>query len=130
MKGEIIYKILNSLENGATNYIDFTNAFLTAGYGATGSKIRHEFSKIQNKRLHTQLEKQKIRNFKNYLAKLKKDGFILENDAKQVYLSDKGKNKLSKFKNSFYLNKDLYKRKTGERVTIISYDIPVAFNKE
>ncbi|MBI2627752.1 hypothetical protein HYW72_02370 [Candidatus Nomurabacteria bacterium] len=130
MKGEIIYKILNSLGNGVTDYIDFTNAFLRAGYGATGGKIRYELSKIQEKRISSEINKQKIRNFQRYLSKLKSNGLILENHSKQIYLSEKGKNKLSNFQNSFPLNKDLYKKKTGETVMVISYDIPIAFNKE
>ena len=130
MKGEVIYKILDSLENGLFNYVDFINAFLNAGYGATGSKINYEFSKIQDKRMGSQLEKQKIRNFKRYLSKLKSAGLVLENNSKQICLSDKGKNKLQNFKNSFPLNKDLYKKKVGKHVVVVSYDIPIAFNKE
>ena len=130
MKGEIIYKILSSLESGVFDYIDFSNAFLKAGYGATSGKIRYEFSKIQNKRIDAQFNKQKTRNFQRYLSKLKSEGLILKNNSKQIYLSEKGKNKLNKFQNSFSLNKDLYKKKTGERVVVVSYDIPVAFNKE
>ncbi len=130
MKGEILYKILNSLENGVIDYIDFANAFLRAGYGATGGKMRYELSKIQDNRINSQLNKEKIRNFKKYLSKLKSEGFILENNSKQIYLSEKGKNKLNNFQNSFPLNKNLYNKKAGETVVVISYDIPVAFNKE
>ncbi|MDO8639774.1 MAG: hypothetical protein Q7R53_02505, partial [bacterium] len=130
MKGEIIYKILNSLGNEVLDYVDFTSAFLKAGYGATGGKIRYEFSKIQDKRIDSQLAKQKIKDLKNYLYKLKSQGLILENSSNKIYLSEKGKNKLHKFQNSFPLNKDSYKTKRGETVIVISYDIPVAFNKE
>lgn len=130
MKGEIIYKILNSLGRGMCDCIDFTNAFLKAGYGASGGKIRNEFSKIQNKKIDLQLDKQRINNFRKYLSKLKREGLILENNSEQIYLSDKGKKKLKKFQNSFSLNKDLYKKKTGDKVIVISYDIPIAFNKE
>lgn len=130
MRGEIIYKILNSLGNKVFDYIDFTNAFLKAGYGASGGKIRYEFYKIQDKKIQLQLNKQKIINFKRYLSKLKSEGLILENKSKQIYLSTKGKNKLNIFKKSFPLNKDLYKEKAGDKVIVISYDIPIAFNKE
>lgn len=130
MKGEIIYKILNSLENKVFEHIDFIEAFLKAGYGASGGKIRHEFSKIQDRKINLNLNKQKINNFKKYLSKLKSEGLISENNSKQIYLSDKGKKKLKKFQNSFSLNKDLYKVKKGDRVVVVSYDIPVAFNKE
>ena len=37
---------------------------------------------------------------------------------------------LAIFTNSFSLNRNLYKKQEGDRVTVISYDIPVAFNKE
>ena len=80
--------------------------------------------------MHVKLDKQKIRSFKIYLSKLKHDGLILENDSKQIYLSDKGKKKLHNFQNSFSLNKNLYTKKVGEKFMVISYDIPIAFNKE
>ena len=99
MKGEIIYKILDSLGDVVLNQIDFTNAFLSAGYGATGGKINYEFRKTQDKRMNGQLEKEKMLKLKNYLAKLKNNGLILENESKQIYLSEKGKKKLNKFKN-------------------------------
>ncbi len=130
MKGEIIYKILNFLSERTLDQIDFTNAFLQAGYGATGDKIRYELSKIEEKRISSEIKKEKVRNFQKYLSKLKSEGFILENNSKQIYLSDKGKNKLNNFKKSLPLNKDLYKKKTGETVVVISYDIPIAFNRE
>lgn len=130
MKGEILYKILNSLSGVTLNQIDFINAFLKAGYGATGGKIDYEFRKIQDKRIYRQLEKEKMLKFKNYLAKLKNNGLILENESKQICLSEKGKKKLNKFKNSPLLNKEDYKKKIGERVVVISYDIPIAFNRE
>ena len=130
MKGEIIYKILNSLGDEVLDYLDFTNAFLKAGYGATGGKIRYEFSKLRNKRIDSQLNKQEINKFKKYLSKLKNDGLILEDDSRQIYLSAKGKKKLGSLQNSFHLNKHLYQKKAGDNVTVISYDIPVIFNRE
>lgn len=130
MKGEIIYKILNSLGNEVLDYVDFTNAFLKAGYGASGGKIRYEYSKLQNKRFDSEINAQKINNFKKYLSKLKSEGLILKNNGDQIYLSDKGKKKLNNLQNSFSLNKDLYKSKAGDRVVVVSYDIPIAFNKK
>jgi hypothetical protein len=130
MKGDLIYKILNSLNDTAFDQVDFVNAFLRAGYGASFGKIDYELNKIQDKRIIRQIEKEKILKFKNYLARLKNNGLILENKAKQIYLSEKGKKKLNKFKNSPLLNKEDYKKKKGERVIVISYDVPIAFNRE
>ena len=65
--------------------------------GQVVEKIRYEFSKIQDKRISSELNKQKIINFKKYLFKLKSEGLILENNSEQIYLSTKGKNKLNIF---------------------------------
>ena len=130
MRGDIIYKILNFLSDQVCVQVNFAHAILKAGYGASGGKINYEFSKLQDRRFHSQLNKQKILNFQKYLSKLKGQGLILENSSKQIYLSDKGKKKLNKFKSSFSLNRDLYNKKIGDRVVVISYDIPIAFNKE
>lgn len=130
MKGEIIYKILGTVGDKMLDCVDFTNAILKAGYGATGKKIEYEFHKIQHRKIISNINNEKINNFNKYLSKLKSEGLILENNLKQIYLSDKGKNKLKNFQNSFPLNKDLYKKKIGERVIVVSYDIPIAFNKE
>jgi hypothetical protein len=130
MKGEIIYKIMDSLGDTMLDQVDFVSAFLKAGYGASGGKINYEFNKIQDKKISRQLKKEKILKFKNYLAKLKSSGLILENESEQIYLSEKGKKKLNKFKNSPLSNKEDYKKKKGERVVVISYDIPIAFNRE
>ncbi len=97
MRGEIIYNILKSIGEGVFDQFDFAKAILSAGYGATGGKIDYEFSRLQDKRISSQLHKEKIRNLEKYLSKLKSDGLILENDSKQIYLSDKGKNKLNDF---------------------------------
>src|SRR3989344_4465840 len=130
MRGEIIYKILKALENGLIDQIDFASAFLKAGYGVTSGKMEYEYSKIKSKRLRLQLMQQKINNFKKYLSKLKNEGIILENNSKQIYLSNKGKKKLSNFKNSPLSNKKDYKKEVGGKVIVVSYDIPVAFNRE
>lgn len=130
MKGEIIYKILNTLGEGAMYQADFTNAILRAGYGATPGKIDSEFSKIQNKRINKEIDKVRINKFKKYLSKLKSDGLILEDKSDRIYLSSKGTKKLGVFKNSLYLNDNFYNKKVGDKVVIVSYDIPVAFNRE
>ena len=130
MRGEIIYKILDSVGDALLNQVDFANAVLVSGYGASGGKINYEFQKIQDKRIHKQIAQEKLIKFQKYLSKLKSEGLILENKSKQIYLSDSGKKKLGSFKNSLSLNKNLYEKKTGDTVMVISYDIPIAFNRE
>jgi len=130
MRGEIIYKILDSLGSGVNDQIDFAKAFLLAGYGASGGKINREFNKIQNQRINKELEKKERLKLQKYLSKLKRDGLIHENESKQIYLSEKGKKKFNNFQNSISPKNYLDKKKISERVTVISYDIPIAFNRE
>ncbi len=130
MRGDIIYKILNSLKNGTKDQIDFINAFLQDGYGATSGKINYELRKIQKKKMDQEQKKEKILKLQKYLSKLKHDGLILENNSKQIYLSKKGRKKLNIFKNFISPDKYMHYKKTNGKVTAVSYDIPIAFNKE
>ena len=130
MRGDLIYKILRMLGNEMLDNLFFLEAILVSGYGASGSKIQKEYSRIQNKRINSETNKSNVVRLKKYLSKLKSDGLILENSSNKLYLSGKGKKKLHDFQNSFFLNKDLYKAKEGGKVVMVSYDIPVPFNKE
>ncbi|OGI65604.1 hypothetical protein A2647_01745 [Candidatus Nomurabacteria bacterium RIFCSPHIGHO2_01_FULL_40_24b] len=130
MRGEIIYKILNFLKNGARNQIDFANAFLRTGYGATSGKINYELRKIQNKRSEKEQQRNRILKLQKYLSKLKHDGLIFESKSRRIYLSEMGKKKLNNFQNQVSSDKYLHNKKTSEKVTVVSYDIPIVFNKE
>ncbi|MBI3305591.1 hypothetical protein HYZ82_00445 [Candidatus Nomurabacteria bacterium] len=130
MRGEIIYKILDFISDQIIDQFDFADAFLSAGYGASRSKMQYEFSKIQDKRTISKLKKQKIDNLRKYLSKLKKAGLVGEDESKKIYLSKKGKGRLIYLQKSFLSNKNLYKKRLADRVTVISYDIPIAFNRE
>lgn len=130
MRGEIIYKILSFLEESALNTADLTDVIISSGYGASMGKIEYEFNKKVEKRTKNQIKHEKIRKIQKYLYKLDKEGFILKNSSGKINLAPKGKRKLSVFKKSFLLNKTHYKKEIGDNVIMISYDIPVAFNKE
>ncbi len=130
MRGEIIYKILNFLNEEVLDYANFAHAFLRSGYGATRSSFEHNLNELRKERMYSRVEANKIKNFKKYLCKLKKEGFILQDAGNKVSLSKEGKKKLKKLKCSFYLNKNSYIKKQSKNVIVISYDIPVAFNRE
>jgi len=49
MKGEILYKILDSIGDVMLDQVDFASAFLKAGYGASGGKIDMNFVKYRTK---------------------------------------------------------------------------------
>lgn len=130
MKGEIIYKILSVLQEKTFTIIDLADVFVSSGYGANINKIEYEFDKKNKKRVSNQIDKEKIRNIKKYLSKLEKDGLIIKNSLGKIDLTYKGKSKLNVFKKSFLLNKNKYKKEKSNNVIVISYDIPIAFNKE
>ena len=85
-------------------------------------KASKEWKKINERYLRETIKKLYQSKLIDY--KENNDGTVM------LTLSEKGKNKLHNFQNSFPLNKDLYKKKIGETVIVISYDIPIAFNRE
>jgi|SRR3989338_3571497 len=130
MKGEIIYKILDFLEDTSMDSVNFWSAILKAGYGATTGKIDREYKIASEKTYYYRLEREKKRHLQKYLSKLKNQGLITENSSKQIILSQKGKKKLGVLKNNKILNKNSYHKQAGDKVIIISYDLPTPFNKE
>ena len=130
MKGEIIYKILDLLEDKVVNSFDFASSIVSAGYGANFNKIDREMEKRSAKWLTNRIEKEKIRHIQKYLSKLKNDGLISKDFSGKVALTLKGNKKLGVFKKSFLLNKNDYRKEKSDKVIIVSYDIPTAFNRE
>ena len=119
-----MYKILDTVEGSAMTLVDFTEAMLVSGYGASMGKLDYEFGKIQRKRDKRIWTKQKNREnalrLKKYLYKLKKDKLLLEDNSK-IALSTKGRKKLS------ILRKQLLKnipRDQSANLIIFSYDFP------
>ena len=130
MKGEIIYKILDFLEDGSMDTADFFAAILKAGYGASSGKIDHEYKKYREETYLYQLDRDKRRNLQKYFSKLKSQGLIAENPSNQVILSNKGKKKLDELKKNKILEKNSYQKQDGDKVIIVSYDLPTVFNRE
>ncbi|MES2023662.1 MAG: hypothetical protein V4439_03180 [Patescibacteria group bacterium] len=129
MKGKISYKILGLLQEGAFNFLDLAEAMINSGYGAGFGKIDREIEKIHSERITARLKSERIRRLQKYLIKLKKDGLIDEKDSGKLLVTQKGNKKLSALKKSFLMDKN-YEKEKSDKVIIISYDIPVAFNKE
>ncbi len=130
MRGEIVYKILDTLEDAVMTNVDFWHAVLRAGYGASMGKIDREYRKVSENTHSYQIEREKKRHLQKYLYKLKNQGLIEENSFEQIKLSAKGKKKLNHLKKNKMLNKNSYQKQAGDRVIIVSYDLPTPFNKE
>jgi hypothetical protein len=130
MKGEILYKILDTLEDGAMAIIDFHNSIISAGYGASLGRLEYEQEKRNEKRWQYQRDRENRRKLQKYISKLKSDGLITENSSSGIFLSRKGKDKLSSLKQKTVIDKYSYKKETDNKVIVISYDVPIRFNKE
>jgi hypothetical protein len=130
MHGEIKYKILDVLEDGAMAIIDFHNSIMSVGYGASLGKLEYEQEKRNEKRWQYQRDRENRRKLQKYISKLKSDGLIIENSTEYVSLSKKGKEKLSMYKQKISVNKNNYKKELGSKVIIISYDLPIIFKRE
>jgi hypothetical protein len=130
MKGEILYRVLDLLEDKAMETSDFFEAILRAGYGASFGKLEREHRKLWVARHKYQMDRENKRRLQKYISKLKKGGFIFETISGNLSLSKKGERKLKSLENGYFLNKRDYKKETGDKIIIVSYDVPVLFNKE
>ena len=130
MRGDIAYKILGFLEDRGADVVDLMETFLESGYGATVGKIDYKYGLKQQKRQALKFERDKKRNLQKYIFKLRSDGLIVNDSSQKIYLSVKGKKKLESLKKNKIFDESLYKRENGDEVIIVSYDIPVLFNRE
>src|SRR3989344_4562843 len=119
VRGEIIYKILDFFEDRALDQVDFISAFLKAGYGASSGKIQSEINIFSKEREASKFNKQRKRQLQKYISKLKSQGLVVQ-DSDQL-------NKIRKTKT---LDKNSYHKESGNKVIIVSYDIPTTFNRE
>ncbi len=125
-----MYKILDFLQDRTFDMVDFSKAFLKAGYGASLSELDYKFMKENRKRKKYQLERYRKRHLQKYIYKLKKEGFISQNEEKEFSLSVKGDERLKVLQRHKILDKNSYKKIKSNRVVIVSYDLPNLFNRE
>ena len=127
MKGQVLLKVLEILKDGVINQIDFFEAVLASGYGASMGKVDHEYEKIKRSRekekCTAQYLKDRKRRLQIFVSKMKRDGLIGETDSKnKIKISEKGRKKLEEIKNR--LPDRHYEKGDGDKLTIISFDIP------
>lgn len=127
MKGELKYKILNFIEDRALGGVDFVGAFLSAGYGATLSKMEYESDKRARRRENYKWERERRQRLQKYLFKLKSEGLIDESKNGILVLRPKGKKAVKNFQDKIHPN---YEREDSDKLIIVSYDIPEEFKKE
>src|SRR3989338_4918995 len=77
MKGKITLKLLEHIRDFASDMMSLTEAFLSAGYGASSGRMRSEFDKIESEKKKRRLNKTKIiesrHRFYSMMNKLEKE---------------------------------------------------------
>ncbi|HDH31743.1 MAG TPA: CRISPR-associated endonuclease Cas2 [Candidatus Wolfebacteria bacterium] len=132
-KGDIILKMLETIEHFTFGMAELFGAFLDAGYGASYNKIQHQTSKRRNNNdwLNREIElkrKAKQRHY-NLIYSLKKDNLIEEKingDKKFFTITKKGRDKLLLLinKNKKMLPAASYQKEKSDKFIIITFDIP------
>lgn len=130
MKGDLLYNILDFVADRSMDQVDFFEAFLKAGYGASLGRLEHEHRKIARRREKYTYQREEKRRFLKYLSALKQDGLILEHTKGQIKISAVGKKKLKLLNRNKILNASNFQKEKSDRILIITYDLPVKFNKE
>lgn len=125
MRGELMFKILNTIEDKVSDFINLQAAILSSGYGASFGKIEHNLK--LRKRLKDDYVRRRQKNqesrlrLQKYIHKLKTDG-LLRQDGMEISLTKDGKQKLIILRKK--LLKDIPKEPSSNLV-IFSYDFPV-----
>lgn len=127
MKGDIIFKVLESVEKVALGFADLFEVFLEAGYGASLGNLEYRLRKKENKGTDEE-EKQRIaQRYYSMLSRLKKEGFLEEptiKNGRSFFLTSAGKKKLSFLKRKRKELPRMPKVQDGPTFVIVAFDIP------
>src|SRR3989344_3330248 len=135
MKGKITLKFLEYIRDFASDMMSLTEAFLSAGYGASSGRMRSEFDKIESEKTKRRLNKTKIiesrHRFYSMMNKLEKDGLIVKlgkQSGKNFKLTSKGTQKIKQLKKrrETVLPDPIYSRQNHGNFVIVVFDIPEA----
>ena len=126
MKGEILLKILDLIQDTAMAQVDFFATVLASGYGASSSRIEYEYQKrrriINNKEFQARNLKERKRRLTVFISKMKHDGLIKELKNEKFTISSKGIKKLDQLKQG--LPGRHYESVSQNNSVIVSFDIP------
>jgi len=134
MRGKILLSILESLYDQALSQVDFFEAVLASGYGASMGKIDYEHNKRQSAREHEIFRKLKLkerkRRLEKFIYKMKRDGLIekVGKNGNKFKISKEGKLKLKHLKDA--LPERYYELENKVNLAIISFDIPEKFRRK
>lgn len=127
-------KVLELLCDTAMTQVDFWGAVLSAGYGASSSKIEYEYQKRRKandkKQFQVQDLKERRKRLLVYISKMKHDGLIKELTDNKFTISAKGIKKLAQLKIKNSLPNRHYPITDKGNSIIISFDVPEKFRRK
>ena len=133
MRGKILYHVLQSLREVASDNIDLFDVFLKAGHGASYGKINDLLIQKQKKKIHDlQLRESNARvrqRYMNLLSYLRRHQLIKEEmhkNGKLVRITPTGLRKLSFLEERLKraLPNAIYRAQAGNKFVIVMFDIP------
>ncbi len=136
MKGDVTLKILEAIAEFSGDAVDRIEAFLSAGYGASGAGQRRALARVHNERVKREFQREKeiklSKRTADFLFRLKRDGLVVEvnkNNKKSFKLTTKGIGKMLELERRQKrighmpdLNK--YSKISGPVLVIAIFDIP------
>jgi len=126
-KGDKTLTILELIKNGIEGISLLTEAFLSAGYGASFYDIDRAFDKALSRRAGAETTKEDKQRFYNLIYKLKEDGLITKEGFKKISLTNKGKDLLKKllFRSKRSLpSPKRYKKENINKIIVVTFDVP------
>ena len=132
-RGAIMRAVLEAIGSSAEGIVDGFAAFLSAGYGASFSRINYEIGKRESARFTEMLEREEAlrarQRYHNLIHALTRDGLVQKRTAKNkalLILTKEGRKKLEFFRAQHVgaFPPALYHKEAGDTFIIVTFDVP------
>lgn len=127
MRGDIIFKVLESVEKATLGFADLFEVFLEAGYGASLGNLEYRLRKKENRRADEEERRRIAQNYYSTLSRLKKEGLVEEITTKRgrsFFITATGKRKLSFWRGKRKELPRMPNAREGSTFIIVAFDIP------
>lgn len=127
MRGDVIFKVLESIEKTALGFTDLFEVFLEVGYGASLGNLEYRLRKKESKRADEERRRRIAQNYYSMLSRLKKEELIEETATKRsrsLFITSLGKKKLSFLRGTRKELPRMPKAQNGPAFIIVAFDIP------
>lgn len=131
--GEVIFRILEGLEDAAMTMPAMMGAIIESGYGASSAKIERAFERNMSR--SAEPRRRQYQRYSMMVRYLSKQGMLSKENLRgeiRLRLTKQGREKLKKIKyeRKHNLPGFGYEKSPGTKVVIVVYDIPEKRRKE